>query len=110
MTLNIQAEDTETSATKKKKKNSQPRVTFVGDANEILAISYVDVSGNRLKFANPVKAIEVCFHCFMGMNVKYPKDCGHVWEFIQRLVFGLTTKRDKNIPGIDTLINDLINN
>lgn len=93
---------------KRLKIESEPRIYFIGNKeHDKINHAYVDMLGLRLKFDNPLKAFEVCFHCFMAMNIPYPKTCKHVWIFLQQLIFNVVTKNDGILPIITTLINDL---
>lgn len=100
------ADDSNDSA-KRLKLDHEPRVTFVGDYSTPLTFAFVEVYGRKHIFQNALQAVEVCFHCFMALNIKYPKYCEHVWLFIQNIVFQITTPDDAIIPSITTLINDL---
>lgn len=108
MFQNILEADNEIRARVKQLKiESQPKIFLVGDSEKTISIAYVEICGKRLIFENPMKAIEVCFHCYMGMNIKYPKYSYHVWILVQKLIFNVNTQWDNELPSITTLINDL---
>ncbi|XP_061390593.1 uncharacterized protein LOC133325908 isoform X2 [Musca vetustissima] len=97
---NIQVADDETrNRIKRLKKDTQPKIYFVGDTTKPISIAYVDICGNRLKFENPLKAVEACFYSFMSMNIKYPTACLHVWTFIQYIIYEINTPWDTTIPA-----------
>lgn len=70
-------------------------------------MAYVDISGIRMKFENPIKAVEACFHSFICINIKYPTDCSRVWYFIQKLVYFISSHWDTDFIAVSTIINDL---
>ncbi|XP_075159108.1 uncharacterized protein LOC142232255 [Haematobia irritans] len=94
-------------AVKRLKIENDPKIYFIAGKDKIISHAYADIGGLRMKFQNPLKAVEVCFQCFMTMNLKYPRPCFYVWIFIQQLIFNV--KHDAILPNITTLINDLNN-
>lgn len=86
---------------------TEPKLHFIGNSSKMVTHAYVLLPGLRLRYENPLKAFEVCFHCFMSMNIPYPKTCSYVWMFIQQIIFNVTTKNDILLPTIQTMINDL---
>ncbi|XP_075159113.1 uncharacterized protein LOC142232258 isoform X2 [Haematobia irritans] len=85
------------------------KIYFIGNTKGSISHAYVEIAGLRMKFESPMKAVEVCFQCFMTMNIRYPKTCSYIWIFIQKLIFNVDTKHDLILPKITTLINDLNN-
>lgn len=92
---------------KRLKLDNMPRIYLIGDCIRTVSFAYMDFYGRRHIFQNPLQAIEVCFRCFMGSYTKYPKSCEHVWLFLQKLIFQISTPEDAIIPCTNTLINDL---
>ncbi|XP_073822426.1 uncharacterized protein isoform X2 [Musca autumnalis] len=108
---NIYVADDETrNRIKRIKTETQPKIYLVGDTVKPLSVAYVDICGTRMKFENPLKAIDACFYSYMAMNVKYPIACVHVWTFIQKIIYDINTPYDTIIPAVSTLINELRKN
>lgn len=89
---------------------SQPKIYFIGDSKNIISMAYVEICGKRFKFNNPLQAVEVCFQCFITINIKYPKYSTHVWIFIQQAIFDVNTPWDVVIPSVKTLAKELSKN
>lgn len=43
----------------------------------------------------------------MGLNIAFPDECQHIWQFIQSVVFEIETPWDKKLPMIDSLKKEL---
>lgn len=43
----------------------------------------------------------------MGLNVKYPREAEHIWEFIQKCVYKINTPYDRNFNSVLNLMHDL---
>lgn len=65
------------------------------------------VAGHTYIFKNSLEALNTCFNIFIGINIKYPPNCEHVWLFIQKAIYNVTTEHDRLIPAVVTLINDV---
>ncbi|XP_075159118.1 uncharacterized protein LOC142232263 isoform X2 [Haematobia irritans] len=104
-----QTDPFETPNEKRSKSESDPNIYFIGNSEQVISHAYVDIVGLRIKFDNPLRAVEVCFKCFHTMNMRYPKSCFNVWVLIQQLIFNLIKKNEPVAPGITTLINDVKN-
>lgn len=53
---------------------------------------------------SPVVAMDICFKIFHSLNAKYPEPCEVIWLFIQKAVYNITTKFDKNFVTVSELI------
>ncbi|XP_013108451.2 uncharacterized protein LOC106087822 [Stomoxys calcitrans] len=104
-----QCEQQQQHTVKRLKIENEPKIYFVGNNCKPISHAYIDMPGLRMKFDKPLKAVEVCFKCFMAMKIRYPKSCFYVWVLIQQLIFGVKTKHDSILPNVTTLINDLSN-
>ncbi|XP_073822254.1 uncharacterized protein isoform X2 [Musca autumnalis] len=100
-------DETESPAKRIKTEETQPKIYFVGDDETVISSAYLDLFGNRLKFENPLKAVEACFYCYTTMNIKYPKACFYTWTFLQKIIYEINTPHDVEIPAVNTLIHDL---
>ncbi|XP_073827189.1 uncharacterized protein isoform X2 [Musca autumnalis] len=93
---------------KRLKTETQLKIYFIGaDAGHGISAAYLDLFGNRLKFENPLKAVEACFYCYTAMNIKYPQACHQTWLFLQKLIYEINTPHDIEIPAVNTLIDNL---
>lgn len=45
------------------------------------------------KYDDPEKAFKVLFSKIMVLNIKYPKVCEHVWQFVQEGIFGIPVEK-----------------
>lgn len=41
------------------------------------------------KYNDPLKAFYSLFTKMKVLNIKYPKICNHVWQFVQQGIFGI---------------------
>lgn len=58
------------------------------------------------KVETPLKAINICFKNFFALNLKYPVQSDHIWEFIQNFFYDITLKQDKKYQFVDNIISD----
>ncbi|XP_016663981.2 uncharacterized protein LOC107885069, partial [Acyrthosiphon pisum] len=54
----------------------------------------------------PLKAVDICFKSFFALNLSYPTECDHVWEFVQKFFYDINTNHDKQYQSVDNTIND----
>jgi len=88
----------------------QPYVTLLcsDPSNEfIVAASYVIINKFVYSVETPLKAVDICFKTFFALNLNYPKESNHIWQFIQQFLYEITTKTDKNYQAVNHIINDL---
>jgi len=88
----------------------QPYVTLLcsDPSNEfIVAASYVVINKFVYSVETPLKAVDICFKTFFALNLDYPKESNHIWQFIQQFLYEITTKTDKNYQSVNLIINDL---
>lgn len=64
---------------------SEPFVVVIG------AQPFTVMQGEALLNTTLLGAVDVCFKSFFVFDIKYPKKCCPVWEFLQSTVY--------NIPG-----------
>lgn len=70
-------------------------------------VCYISIAGQKIYFKSALKCIQSCFFLYLGLNIQYPDECHHIWQFIQTYVFEVTTPYDKKIPMIDSLVKGL---
>jgi len=78
----------------------------------VVTASYVIINKYTFKVETPLKAIDICFKSFFALNLRYPIQSDHVWEFIQKYFYDITTEQDKKYQCVDNILNDfkLLNN
>lgn len=54
-----------------------------------------------------MKAVELCFKVFHALNANYPYEAEAAWSFIQKSIFNIKTKFDKNFTSVNSLISDI---
>lgn len=84
----------------------QPFVIVVGDLEEGIQ-SYVSVDATLYKLESALKALDVCFKAIHALNAKYPPEAEQVWLLIQRGIFEIVTKWDKQIPSVTAILSSL---
>jgi len=87
----------------------QPYVTLLcPHPNDDLAVtaSYVVINKFVYKVETPLKAVDICFKSFFALNLSYPTECDHVWEFVQKFFYDISTNHDKQYQSVDNTIND----
>lgn len=70
---------------------------------------YVYVDDYYYKCTTLLSAIDLCFKLINCFNLEYSKDCGQVWEFIQKFFYGITTEFDNNFSQVTNFISVLNN-
>lgn len=85
----------------------QPSVYLVGDNVSNIDASYVAIDSVLYKLETPLSAVDCCFKVFWALNAKYPPESQHIWLLIQKLVYNIVTKQDKNLTSVNTIITDL---
>ncbi|CAH1155017.1 unnamed protein product [Phaedon cochleariae] len=68
------------------------------------------INFNNLKFSvgNLLKTVDVAFKLFHVINLKYPVECDHVWMFIQKYVYEISTPYDTTHVVVEQLYSDLL--
>lgn len=84
----------------------QPYMIFVNTDGEVTYF-YVIINKHFYKVESALKAIDICFKSFFVFNLNYPSQCQQIWEFIQKCLYEINTKFDKNFQNVNSLINDL---
>jgi len=54
-----------------------------------------------------MKAVDLGLKSFFSLNLNYPKESEHVWEFIQKCFYNITNDHDKRFTSTNITINDL---
>jgi len=88
----------------------QPYITFlcIGIENPLKVTgSYVIINKYQFKVETPMKAVDLAFKSFFSLNLNYPKESEHLWEFIQKYFYNITTDHDKQFTSTNIILNDL---
>ncbi|XP_071629107.1 uncharacterized protein [Temnothorax longispinosus] len=91
----------------KLKETVQPYIIVVGSQFTAVETIYIIIDDVMYKMENILKAVDILYKVFQVLNVKYPTGCEQVWLFIQKYVYGRTTKWDKNDKSVMNLIDEL---
>lgn len=68
---------------------------------------YIVIDSTKYEIDTLLKAVETLYKTFHVLNAKYPPECGHIWMFIQRIVYDMVTPHDNVTPGTYSLIADI---
>lgn len=85
----------------------QPFVLVVGPTKNSITERYVIINDTHYELHTTIKAVEACLKAIFVLNAEYPKECHHVWQFIQKAILKLKTKYDKSFTSVNTLMTDL---
>ena len=66
--------------------------------------AFVIMAGQALEQEALLQAIDVCFKAFYVFDIKYPKQCEHVWEFIQTVIYEMPGGESKMVKFIQSRI------
>jgi len=67
----------------------------------IVTASYVIINKYTFKAEMSLKVVDICFKSFFALNLKYPVQSDHIWEFIQNFfMLGIITQ-DKKYQCVD---------
>ncbi|XP_026290971.2 uncharacterized protein LOC113215549 [Frankliniella occidentalis] len=75
----------------------QPIPVFVGPLTN-LRQCFIVLDDVRWEFDGPFEAIEAAFKLSFGLGAKYPPEARHIWIYLQRTLFNITTKDDYKSP------------
>jgi len=78
--------------------NQQPTIAVIGSPEEPEQYLVV-VDGFFYDVPSIMKAVDVAFKSFFALRVHYPPESRHIWLFLQKYVYKLSTKDDPKIGG-----------
>ena len=64
-----------------------PHILILGNDDQHASQAFVIVAGQSLEQDALLQAINVCFKAFFILDITYPKQCEHVWEFLQSVIY-----------------------
>ncbi|KAF4531566.1 hypothetical protein B566_EDAN013570 [Ephemera danica] len=82
----------------------QPYIVLVGPNLCSITARFVIIENIFYKVETILKAVDVCFKSFFVFNATYQVECEHIWLFVQRKVFEITTKYDNNFTRLEELL------
>ncbi|KAI4465077.1 hypothetical protein MML48_3g00004898 [Holotrichia oblita] len=98
----------------KKKENAikyglqvQPYVMVVGPSINTIINTYMVIDDNIYKVTSVLRGVDICFKTFHVLQAHYPVESEHLWLFLQKYIFNISTAWDKNIPALNTFIAEL---
>lgn len=90
----------------KEKQTLQPFFVCVGTLQNVDAY-YIVIDDTKYKVDTPLKALDVTYKAFHAFNIKYPTESAHVWTFIQKIAYDMTTSFDNVCTATHSLISDI---
>lgn len=72
-----------------------------------MQIAQVNIGGKSFLIEDPIAGFEVIFKTFLALRSKYPDECKHLWLFIQKAVFGVSTKFDVKLSNVETFVQEI---
>ena len=83
----------------------QPYIIAVG--SDAIHAVYVVVDSKKYEVPTVLKAVDICFKAFQALHAAYPVESYPVWIFLQRAVFDITTKWDREVISVNSLLTEL---
>lgn len=91
----------------KLKETLQPYIIAVGPQLTEVNEFYIIIDDVIYKMENALRAVDIVYKIFQVLNIKYPSACEQIWLFIQKYVYGYSTKWDKRDKSVMNLIDKL---
>jgi hypothetical protein len=91
----------------KLKETIKPYIIAVGSDLTAIQAFYIVIDDLMYKMENILMAVDILYKIFQILHIKYPSACEQVWLFIQKCIYGRTTKWDKNDKSVMNLIDHL---
>lgn len=85
----------------------QPFIIVVGPSLIQISARYVILNNLRYEMPSIVKSVDACFKIIFILNAEYSAESTHIWQFIQKYIFTLSTKHDKIFTTVRALATDL---
>ena len=81
-----------------------PYVLTLGNDDQHASQAFVIVAGQALEHDALLQAIDVGFKAFFVIDIKYPKQWQHVWEFLQSVIYEMPGGESKLVRFLQTRI------
>lgn len=85
----------------------QPFIIVVGATVKEISARYIVLNNLRYELPSILKSVDACFKLIFALNAEYSAECKHVWQFIQKVLFKMSTKYDKIFTTVRALATDL---
>uniref|UniRef100_A0A1I8PQK1 Uncharacterized protein n=1 Tax=Stomoxys calcitrans TaxID=35570 RepID=A0A1I8PQK1_STOCA len=82
------------------------QIRYIHQNQRIVYADFTIPGGYTFKFGDLLEALTHCFHYIMALNLKYPKICLCLWQFVQVAIFQIDIESGQ-LPQIESSINDL---
>lgn len=79
------------------------QAVIVGTDINFIKYSFVIINKVWYEVETPFKAIDIAFKCMYSLDTKYPAECAREWLFLQKGVYEISTKYDKDIRDCNVL-------
>ncbi|KAK3922334.1 Oocyte zinc finger protein [Frankliniella fusca] len=81
----------------------QPLPVFLGPLGNIRQ-SFIVLDGMRWEVPSPFDAVSGCFKLAFGLGTNYPVEARHIWLFLQKTLYNISTKQDFHKDRLSTLL------
>ncbi|XP_044263763.1 uncharacterized protein LOC123010733 [Tribolium madens] len=85
----------------------QPYMIVVGPTVSEVTESYLIIDAYIYKASTTLQCFDLLFKTFHVLCAEYPPEAEHIYLLIQKVIFGVSTQWDKQIPYVMTLANSL---
>lgn len=85
----------------------QPYIIIVGESLSEIVSYFIVINETQYIVKNIVSAVNICFKIIWVVNAEYAAECQGTWMFIQKALYNLNTRGDKESTATNTLIADL---
>lgn len=66
---------------------------------------FIVLDAIRWEVSDPFEALAGCFQLSFGLDSHYPVEARHIWLFLQKTLYGISTDQDYNKdPGLRSFI------
>ncbi|XP_031328116.1 uncharacterized protein LOC116159299 [Photinus pyralis] len=91
------------------KLTTQPVPVVVCKQIDSIESCYVSINTELLKVDTLLKAVDITFKACHVLNAEYSKECDAAWTFLQKYIYDIHTKFDRNYISVNALMSDLGN-
>ncbi|KAG8182903.1 hypothetical protein JTE90_028725, partial [Oedothorax gibbosus] len=99
---NVQEEITRKREKMSSEFNSTTFIIVTGEQSDL--DSYIFIDKILYSVSSPLKAVDLCFKCIHALNATYAPESMQIWLLIQKAVYNITTKYDKQIPSVNAIL------
>lgn len=84
-----------------------PFVLTLGNDARHSSQAFLIIAGQALEHDGLLQAVDTCFKTFFILDIKYPRQCEHVWEFLQSAIYEIPGVESKLVKFLQTRITAL---